>query len=206
MPIGKSLNKVTKVINKKKGAGKALHANSRDAKRLHSASAREQRISEKKGAHEKGTHNHSTALSLILTANVLLILWPVNRIVFFRTILLTPSSFSNPENLSIPDLQSLIKTYLSRHDDQLSTLAAERKALGASRPPTPREIRMKEIRDQEEREYASGFWIPDLSDKDTRRLMEDWKGSWEGLGQMKFMRVTKDGEKKASSFPPSGNS
>lgn len=46
--------------------------------------------------------------------------------------------------------------------------------------------------------------MPDLTQDDVLKALEQWKGDWAGLGAMKFIRLTKDGKKQPSSFPPKG--
>jgi translation machinery-associated protein 16 len=56
------------------------------------------------------------------------------------------------------------------------------------------------------KEYDSGLWIPDLRDEETLFTLRNWEGDWSGLNNMKFVRVMRDGEVRASSFPPKGQS
>lgn len=56
------------------------------------------------------------------------------------------------------------------------------------------------------REYDSGLWIPDLRDEETLFSLRNWQGEWSGLNTMGFVRVTRKGEVKESSFPPKGQS
>jgi translation machinery-associated protein 16 len=46
--------------------------------------------------------------------------------------------------------------------------------------------------------------MPDLSQEDVVKALFKWNGNWSGLSSMKFIRLTKDGGKQASSFPPKG--
>lgn len=59
---------------------------------------------------------------------------------------------------------------------------------------------------QEEREYVAGFWLPDIQDRETLRLLCEWNGQWTSLGRLKFVRLTRNGVWNRSSFPPKGES
>jgi translation machinery-associated protein 16 len=60
--------------------------------------------------------------------------------------------------------------------------------------------------ENEVREFESGYWIPDLSNQENLEKLKNWNGEWVGMNVMKFVRVTKAGEIRSSSFPPKGNS
>ncbi|KAL9585956.1 MAG: hypothetical protein Q9212_001222 [Teloschistes hypoglaucus] len=94
-------------------------------------------------------------------------------------------------------------SYLSRNADELATIQSERRP---GRPTSTREDTLKQGIDAEDKEYASGFWIPDISDAATVDRLTEWNGEWSSLNNLKFVRVAKDGGKHASSFPPNGNS
>jgi len=67
-------------------------------------------------------------------------------------------------------------------------------------------VQLEEQRDVDEKEYASGFWAPDLEGLENVEALRKWSGHWVGLGQIKFVRLTKEGVKLASRFPPTGES
>lgn len=52
------------------------------------------------------------------------------------------------------------------------------------------------------------FWhiavLPDLTDTDNAVLLERWEGTWSYLPTLKWVRISKDGTIKPSSFPPKG--
>ena len=75
------------------------------------------------------------------------------------------------------------------------------------RPGRPRTKAEEDItlrKDYEEREFKSGFWVPELRNEESRSKVERWAGEWGGLNTLKYVRIVKDGEIKASSFPPKG--
>jgi translation machinery-associated protein 16 len=102
---------------------------------------------------------------------------------------------------TVPEMQGLIEDYLGRDDEELATLKAERRA---GRPPSTRETLLSQNREIEQRDYISGFWLPDLEDMDNLKKLKEWNGQWANLNIIKFVRVTKDGSKRESSFPPKG--
>jgi len=92
-------------------------------------------------------------------------------------------------------------SFIDREDEQLEEAKAQRRP---GRPRTKAEEDIILRKDTEEREFKSGFWIPDLRDDDGRFKLERWAGEWSGLHTLKFIRVVKDGDIKPSSFPPKG--
>lgn len=46
--------------------------------------------------------------------------------------------------------------------------------------------------------------IPDISKQANIDLLDRWEGAWSFLGSMSYVRISKDGIIKPSSFPPSG--
>ena len=174
-------SKVVKHVHKKKGAKiNSLHENSRDAKRIRNAGARDERVA----------NMHSTRQKQNRTF--------LDRIAFFQDKL--------PETLHPLDLDTIkshIEEYLSRHDEELATLRKERRA---GRPPSNRQSLLEQAIKAEQQEYESGFWVPDCQDEATLMKLDGWKGKWLELGVMRFVRVDKEGVMKESSFPPRGAS
>lgn len=98
--------------------------------------------------------------------------------------------------------QSLtIHSFIDREDEELAEAKAQRRP---GRPASKQEDQITQRKDAEEREFRSGFWVPDLRNDDCRQKLERWAGSWAGLNTMDFVRIVKEGEIKASSFPPKG--
>ena len=95
----------------------------------------------------------------------------------------------------------MVEDYLGREDEELAKLKAERRP---GRPPSNREALLKQAQTVEQGEYTSGFWVPDLEDMDNLGRLKDWGGQWSALATIKFVRVSRDGTKKDSSFPPKG--
>ena len=202
MPV-KSFTKVSKHIKeKKKGKINALHEHSRDARRLQRASARDDKLAVKIAAREKANlphrmyYFHLTSVPWIY-ANAFL----VQRISFLQSCLPSPPEPLTP--YSISDIQSLLELFFARFDEDLAALKAERRP---GRPPVTRETAIKNQLDADRKEYDSGLWIPDLRDEETLFSLRNWQGDWSGLNIMKFVRVTRSGDVRDSSFPPKGQS
>jgi translation machinery-associated protein 16 len=104
---------------------------------------------------------------------------------------------------TIPDIQAMIEDYLGRDDEELAKLKAERRP---GRPANTRETLLKQHQQVEQGEYTSGFWIPDLEDMENLKKLKEWGGQWSGLATIRPVRITRDGVKKESSFPPKGMS
>lgn len=103
--------------------------------------------------------------------------------------------------LSISDIQAMIEDYLGRDDEEVAKLKAERRA---GRPPSTRQTLLEQNQAMEQNEYDSGFWVPDLEDAGNLRKLKEWNGEWSSLATLKFARISKEGFKKDSTFPPKG--
>ncbi|KJX98754.1 translation machinery-associated protein [Zymoseptoria brevis] len=175
------LSKVQKAVGKKKGGAKVnkLHENSRDAQRLRKAGARDEKVS-RVASHRKKENR----------------LW-LDRLEFLKDNL--------PDTLHPLDLDSvkgLISRYLNRYDEELAQLRAERRA---GRPPSTRQTLLEQQLVIESQEYEGGFWMPNLQDAESLVKLDAWDGRWLGLGNLRFVRVPKEGTVKESSFPPRGS-
>ncbi|KAK5114369.1 hypothetical protein LTR62_002621 [Meristemomyces frigidus] len=173
------LAKVQKHVTKKKG-GKptALHEDSRDARRLRKAGARDDKIHRQHNVREKANRS-----------------W-LERVAFLQDNL--------PETLhplEVPAIQELIAEYLGRNDDEIGQLHSERRP---GRPPGTRLTLLEQLRSGEGKEYETGFWVPNLADEVTLVKLDGWKGDWIGLANMRFVRVDAGGKVHESQFPPRG--
>ncbi len=97
----------------------------------------------------------------------------------------------------------MIEDYLGRDDEELAKLKAERRA---GRPPSTRQTLLEQARATEQNEYAAGFWVPDLEDEANLQKLKQWDGKWAALATLKFARISNEGFKRTSSFPPKGQS
>lgn len=175
----RALSKVQKHISKKRG-GKptSLHQNSRDAQRLRRAGAREEKLNKLLDAATKANQVY------------------VDRVSWYRSAL---EGSTGP--LSEDELHVLTRSFIAREDAELDEAKAERRP---GRPPSKIEERITDRKDAEEREHKAGFWIPDLRNQEGREKLENWSGDWAGLNTLTFIRITKDGGLRTSSFPPKG--
>lgn len=92
-------------------------------------------------------------------------------------------------------------SYIARDDEELEVLKAQRRP---GRPPSTQEDRLRHRVENDEAEYRSGFWIPDVRDEDVRVKLSRWSGEWSALNTLKFIRIASGGGIKPSSFPPKG--
>ena len=88
---------------------------------------------------------------------------------------------------------------ISRDEEELAQLQQERRK---GRPPIRREEALTQRTQTEEKEFKTGFWMPDMSDEDVLVALKAWNGKWSGLSPLKFIRLTQAGVKQSSSFPP----
>ncbi|KAL5337346.1 translation machinery-associated protein 16 [Aspergillus crustosus] len=174
----KSLSKVQKHISKKRGAVQALHENSRDAKLLRRAGSRDDRVARVSANMARGRQSY------------------VDRISYFQE--------SIPEetvSFSDSDMADLVARYINRSVPEVEQLQSERRK---GRPPSKREEALLQRTETESKEFRTGFWMPDLSQEDVVKSLAKWNGHWSGLSTMNFIRLTKEGEKQSSVFPPKG--
>lgn len=178
----KSLHKVAKSITRKIGKhgpkkSTALHGNSRDAKRLQRASARDSKVAEKIYLAAKSRDPY------------------LARIAHFHAL----AASAPKREWSDEDLKDTVEQFIRRRDVALGKLEGERRA---GRPMSKEEERVRARKENEENEFESGFWVVDLRDEENRRKLCEWKGDWGGMNVLKFVRVRKDGKVVGGTWPP----
>ncbi|KAI5920556.1 translation machinery-associated protein 16 [Camillea tinctor] len=176
----KSFERTRKAIAKKKGALDSLHQFSRDSKRLHRAQVRDEKL-EKIAASRKKTDQPF-----------------LERAAFFQEALKQNGS----EPFQLETIQELIKTFVHQYDDELNEV---KKARRPGRPASAKEDLLKIKIAALEKEYKSGFLIPVLDTKENAALLDRWEGSWSYLTTLKWDRISSEGHRKPSSFPPRGD-
>ncbi|OJJ48661.1 hypothetical protein ASPZODRAFT_63042 [Penicilliopsis zonata CBS 506.65] len=174
----RSLQKVQKHIAKKRGVVEALHENSRDAKLLRRAGARDDRLSRIASVMSRARRSY------------------VDRVNYFLEAL-----GETPALVSEDGMKELVVRYIARDAEEIEQLQKERRK---GRPPSKREEALSQRTEAENKEYKTGFWMPDLSNQDNIRNLSLWNGDWSSLVTVKFVRLVKDGSMQASSFPPNG--
>ena len=87
-------------------------------------------------------------------------------------------------------MHHLIEMYLRRNDGVLAALKRERRA---GRPASAKEVSIEARKNAEEKEYATGFWLPDVSDAGTLKSLKMWDGNWVSSNTISFIRFCKDG-------------
>ena len=105
------------------------------------------------------------------------------------------------EPLATADVRALAAEYVDRNSSELEEIRAARRP---ARPPGLREVLLREQRDADEREFEAGYWMPDVTDPVTLEAIKRWNGRWVMLNTMGFVRVTREGERRESGFPPTG--
>ena len=93
--------------------------------------------------------------------------------------------------------------YINRDEEELARFRAERRP---GRPSSTREDLLKQRMEIEEREYHTGFWVPNVGDEQDLALLRNWNGLWTSLSTLKYVRIARNGTKQPSSFPPKGQS
>ena len=95
----------------------------------------------------------------------------------------------------------VVQRWIHRGDEELKELQEERRK---GRPPSKREENLKQRTVTEEKEYRSGFWMPDVTQQEVRQQLKLWNGQWSSLSALKFIRFLEGGTKQPSTFPPGG--
>jgi translation machinery-associated protein 16 len=105
------------------------------------------------------------------------------------------------EPLSTEEVRALAAEYVDRNAAELEEVQAARRP---GRPADLREVLLREQRDGDEREFEAGYWMPDVTDAVTLEAIKKWNGRWVMLNTIGFIRVTREGERRESGFPPTG--
>ncbi|KAJ5769249.1 hypothetical protein N7520_003808 [Penicillium odoratum] len=176
----RTLQKVHKQIAKKRGVIDSLHEFSRDARRLRRAGCRDDRLNRHTSAVMKARQPY------------------MERIEYFHNVVQ-----NHDEPLTDEALVEVVNQCINRDSDELAQLQQERRK---GRPPIRREEALTQRTQAEEKEFKTGFWMPDLSDEDAFLKLKHWNGEWTALSSAKFIRLVLGGEKQSSSFPPKGMS
>ena len=95
----------------------------------------------------------------------------------------------------------MINSYLNRHNEELAELKSTRRP---GRPSSTREDLLQQFMTTEDREYNGGFWIPDMQDEGSLKILREWNGEWTALNTFKYVRLSREGKMQRSSFPPKG--
>jgi translation machinery-associated protein 16 len=90
-------------------------------------------------------------------------------------------------------------SYIKRDQDEIDQLQAERRP---GRPASSRQDLLTQAQQTEQKEYESGFWVPDVQDELNLNVLREWSGNWGAMNQLKYSRVAKDGTVKDALFPP----
>ena len=138
----------------------------------------------------------------------------MKRVAYFQEVAKTAGGSFNAErihdliqrsvSLGYPPTWGILadeSSYLTRHDQEFAELKSQRRP---GRPSSTREDLLQQSVKTEHREYDGGFWIPDMQDEGNVRLLRGWNGEWTALNTFRYVRLSKDGTMKGSSFPPKG--
>ncbi|WYZ34209.1 hypothetical protein EsH8_I_000485 [Colletotrichum jinshuiense] len=175
-----TLQKARKHIAKKRnGHDLALHEFSRDSKRLHKASIRDQKL-------EKLASSRNKKEQPML-----------DRAAFFQKAV----QESGTVPLDMATIQKLIHKFVHQYDEEYAEVKKTRRA---GRPASAKEDLLKLRVSNLEEEYRIGFYLPDLTTEANVRALDRWEGSWSYLTSVSWVKITAEGTTKQSSFPQKG--
>ncbi|KAK9488385.1 hypothetical protein V1527DRAFT_494141 [Lipomyces starkeyi] len=80
--------------------------------------------------------------------------------------------------------------FTSRDDAELEQLTLTRRP---GRPASARQDALQTRKDFELEEFNTGFYTPDLLDKENVKLFREWNLTYSGIGLLKFIRIAKEG-------------
>ncbi|KAK6461415.1 translation machinery-associated protein 16 [Scheffersomyces coipomensis] len=168
MPLAHNLNKVKKIASK---SSASMHVKGRKFKQLNRATLRDKKITEKK---QKSLEQKTNELSILF---------------FLQKIINEDKDFKDVEVFSFTEMKSFIGLFVSRFDDELNELREERRP---GRPQTSRQQNLEEKVKHESHIFDTGYYGPDLSDKETVKRLRLWNGTSGATTGMKFVRISKD--------------
>ncbi|KAH7156847.1 translation machinery-associated protein 16 [Dactylonectria macrodidyma] len=178
-----SLDKTRKQISKKRnGVINSLHAKSRDSLRLHKAAVRDQRILK-----EAATRRRKDQPL-------------VDRVTFFQQALRVKGAQDASVAPEVEEVQHMIHSFVHQHDEEYQNIKKNRRP---GRPASMREDLLKDIISTLETEYKNGFLMPDLLTTENVNALHLWEGSWSYLPQLKWVKVTSEGQVRPATFPSS---
>ncbi|KAK9239799.1 translation machinery-associated protein 16, partial [Lipomyces kononenkoae] len=80
--------------------------------------------------------------------------------------------------------------FTNRDDAELEQLKSTRRP---GRPASARQDALQTRKDFEVEEFNTGFYMPDLMDKQNVKLFRDWNLEHSGIGHLRFVRIAKEG-------------
>ncbi|QRV88857.1 translation machinery-associated protein 16 [Ceratobasidium sp. AG-Ba] len=168
---GKLANKETKKFKKEK----VFHPQSRKAGQLERAQLRKNKLA---GASSKRARN--------LNAKA-------DRYAFFFHAL--PPDVSS---MTLPEIHDIVKTvWLARHDELLEAEQVQRRP---GKPPSTRELALREMKLQDEELYRSGLTLPDLTDSTTVTLFRAWETRSHDPAYLHLLRTIRISSANPDSF------
>lgn len=170
MPLAHNLSKVTKNLSKSTGS---MHIKGRKFKQLNRATLRDKKITAKKLKSLEQKENELASLF------------------FLQKVINGDKDFQKYETFTLKDMKAFVELFVSRYDEEIEKLRSERRP---GRPQTSRHTLLEEAARIDRNVYATGFRIPDLTDKETVERLKLWNGSLGGTTVMKFFLITKDME------------
>ncbi|KAF3806055.1 hypothetical protein GCG54_00004381 [Colletotrichum gloeosporioides] len=189
-----TLSKTRKQIAKKRnGHVDALHEFSRDSKRLHKASVRDDKL--QKLAATRGKKEQPM----------------LTRASYFQKAIQEKGS----KPLDLASIQELIHecvqianpnvpSFVHQYDEEYAEVKKTRRP---GRPASAKEDLLKlKISTLEDEYKGNGFYLPDLMNDSNILMLDRWEGSWAYLASVAWVRINADGNIKKSSFPPKGSS
>jgi translation machinery-associated protein 16 len=82
-----------------------------------------------------------------------------------------------------------LTSFISRDQEEVDNLQKERRP---GRPASSRQDQLTIKIEKEQKEFKTGFLVPDLSDLKTVERLKLWNGDQGGLNVLKFVRVAED--------------
>lgn len=87
------------------------------------------------------------------------------------------------------DLWVALTSFVSRDQEEVDKLQAQRRP---GRPASSKQDQLTMKIEKEQKEFKTGFLVPDLTDRMTVERVRQWRGDQGGLNVIKFVRVAED--------------
>lgn len=171
MPVTKSLSKLQKQ-NGGKGKKVTLHPNGRKFQRLNRATLREEKVANKKRAHNEKRSNE------------------LARVKFIQNII-NMDMFKEDKTFDLEKIVVFVEQFINRDDDELNELIAKRRS---NRPPSNKQLTLQNKKNFELEEFHKGFLVPDLTDEQNVIFLRNWNNTFGALSTFKMIRVNSKGQ------------
>lgn len=166
MPLAKSLGKVTKLLQNRRGQ---IHPKGRKFKMLNRATNREKKLLERKARHAAGREHELLLMRFFQQA--------------------VAGERAEQEVFSVAEVRVFVEAFIARDDEEIEELVEARRP---GRPASTRLQQLQQRRAHEEHVFDTGFEVPDLAVKENVERLRAWNGTSGGVGVINMVFVARE--------------